>query len=357
MTATLARLAAIGPGALSDAELLSLLGIAKDIDPRASHARLSQILSPSQAGRVVAALEIGRRAMLASTPTTKLDQPAAIRDRLWPRIAHLKHEEFWVLLMNARCNEVGAVCVSHGGLSHCSVLPREVLAPALIWQAPLIACAHNHPSGDPRPSPDDLRLELLIDSAAQSLGLTVVDHLVITESGCHSARAGLISRSDIRIDRVDSEISLGPPRCRHDRRHGRPPAPPISSGLCGGRWSRRDLPESTRSSRGDTMKASRPKTARNRTIIEAAAAGQKHIAIAAEHGISQQRVSAIVGEAKMRALAPAVRARQARAATVPAFYLRPGYRGPDARRAAYEEDRADGRRDERAEREREDGDR
>ena len=202
-----------GPQALSALELVSVLvgsgtrgrpasAVAVDLLAcglaELRRARVQALLElpgvgEAQACRVVAALELGRRAVFASgPPRTPLLSPGAIASRLWVRLAHLVHEEFWVLLLNSRCEELRAVRISSGGLSHCSVLPREALAPALVHGAPLCAFAHNHPSGDPRPSPDDLRLQLLLDEAARALRVQVVDHLVLADGGVHSAREGLL---------------------------------------------------------------------------------------------------------------------------------------------------------------------
>ena len=207
------RMVAEGAQALSSLELVSVLvgsgtrgrpatSVAADLLTgglsELRRARVGALLElpgvgEAQACRVVAALELGRRAAFASsTPRKRLLTPGAIADRLWLRLAHLQHEEFWALLLNSRCEELRAVRISSGGLSHCSVLPREALAPALIHGAPLCAFAHNHPSGDPRPSPDDQRLQLLLDEAARALRVQVVDHLVIAEGGVHSAREGLL---------------------------------------------------------------------------------------------------------------------------------------------------------------------
>jgi DNA repair protein RadC len=142
---------------------------------------------------VAAALELGRRAVFVQAdPRARLDQPRLLLARLWPALAFLRHEEFWVVLLNARCEELAAVRISSGGLTHCSVMPREALSPALLHGAPCCAFVHNHPSGDPHPSADDLRLQLHLDEAARTLGVRVVDHLVLAEHGGHSARAGLL---------------------------------------------------------------------------------------------------------------------------------------------------------------------
>ncbi len=92
--------------------------------------------------------------------------------------------------MTARMEEVRCVRVASGGLTQCSVLPREAFAPALVHAAPCVAFAHNHPSGDPTPSSDDHRLQLMLDEAGRALGVRVVDHLVIAADGFHSARTG-----------------------------------------------------------------------------------------------------------------------------------------------------------------------
>ena len=207
------RLVEEGPQALSPVELLTVLvesaarrAHAPEVAARLlvsglgglRRARLQTLLATpglgeAQACRVVAGLELGRRVAHAQPAERKrLLHPGAIGERLWVRLAHLAHEEFWVLLLNARCEEVRAQRISSGGLTHCSVLPREALAPAVLHGAPLCAFAHKHPSGDPTPSPDDLRLQLVLDEGARALGLTVVDHLVLADGGIHSARAGLL---------------------------------------------------------------------------------------------------------------------------------------------------------------------
>ena len=207
------RLIAEGPQALSPVELLTVLvesasrrARAPDVAARLlvdglgglRRAQFPALLSTPgvgelQACRVMAGLELGRRAAHAVPAEKKrLLHPGAIGGRLWVRLAHLGHEEFWVLLLNARCEELRAQRISAGGLTHCSVLPREALAPAVLHGAPLCAFAHNHPSGDPTPSSEDLRLQLLLDEGARALGLTVVDHLVLADGGIHSARCGLL---------------------------------------------------------------------------------------------------------------------------------------------------------------------
>ena len=211
VAARMSRILEIGPGAVSDVELVAavLAGTGRRERPEGVAARLLEgglvrlrrmppcevlregRIRPAQAARLVAALELGRRAMAAEERRReRFLGPELIAARLWPLLADLAHEEFWAFLMTARMEEVRCVRVASGGLTQCSVLPREAFAPALVHAAPCVAFAHNHPSGDPTPSADDHRLELMLDEAGRALGVRVVDHLVIAADGFHSARTG-----------------------------------------------------------------------------------------------------------------------------------------------------------------------
>jgi DNA repair protein RadC len=204
----MSRILELGPGAVSDVELVAALlaGSGRRERPEAMAARLlegglsrlrrmppSEVLREvnlraPQAARVVAALELGRRALAAEhAQRERLLAADLIAARLWPLLADLAHEEFWALLLT---EEIRCVRIASGGLTQCSVLPREAFAPALVHAAPCVAFAHNHPSGDPTPSSDDHRLQLMLEEAARALGVRVVDHLVIAADGFHSARMG-----------------------------------------------------------------------------------------------------------------------------------------------------------------------
>jgi DNA repair protein RadC len=205
------RILEFGPGAVSDVELVAALlaGTGRRGRPEGVAARLleggllrlrrmsaTEMLAAAgvrstQAARLLAAVELGRRAMAAEQrERARYLLPDAIAARLWPLLADLAHEEFWAFLLTARMEEIRCVRVASGGLTQCSVLPREAFAPALVHAAPCVAFAHNHPSGDPTPSSDDHRLQLMLDEAGRALGIRVVDHLVIAADGFHSARTG-----------------------------------------------------------------------------------------------------------------------------------------------------------------------
>jgi len=202
-----------GPGFLSEEELLAILiGSGTRGHPvtevaarllrggvttlrRARYATLieSPGVGMAQACRVLAALELGRRAIaVLPSDRVRLWNAGVVARRLFPRLAFLGHEEFWVLLLNSRLEEIRAIRVSMGGLTHCSVLPREALAPALVHGAPVVLFAHNHPSGDPEPSAEDRHLQSALDESARMLGLRVADHVVLAEGGMYSRREGTL---------------------------------------------------------------------------------------------------------------------------------------------------------------------
>ena len=153
----------------------------------------TQGVSSQHAMRLLAALEFGRRAALAPLEDRpRMLHAQDIARHLWPRLAFLQHEEFWGVFMNSRLQEIQTVRIAAGGLTQCSVHAREAFAPALLLNATAVAFAHNHPSGDPTPSPEDQRLQLLLGEAGSALGIRVVDHLIVAQSGVHSAIEALL---------------------------------------------------------------------------------------------------------------------------------------------------------------------
>jgi DNA repair protein RadC len=199
------RILAEGPSLLCDAELLRIVLGTRD-ERLAAHLLAPGLLAlrratagdllmsgatDRHAAQLLAAVELGRRVAFAPGA----DKPRLLHARelaraIWPRLAHLAHEEFWTILMNARLQEIRSVRISLGGLTQCSVTPREAFAPALILRAPVVAFVHNHPSGDATPSAEDRRLQLLLDEAGRALGLRVIDHLVVGERTVHSSVEG-----------------------------------------------------------------------------------------------------------------------------------------------------------------------
>ena len=143
---------------------------------------------PSQVRRLLAVRELARRwhvppdsaAPAITSPREALLQFQDLRTS--PR------ECFAVLYLNTRNQPVGCERVAVGGLNVASLQPREVFGPALTLAAAGVILAHNHPSGDPTPSPEDLAVTHHLQEAGRLLGVEVLDHLVICAERFRSLR-------------------------------------------------------------------------------------------------------------------------------------------------------------------------
>jgi DNA repair protein RadC len=94
-------------------------------------------------------------------------------------LANLPHEEVHLLLLNGRSEVIGTVKVAQGGLHGCALTARDVLCPALAGGAAAFIMAHNHPSGDPTPSPDDITMTAHVKKCADIIGIPLVDHIIV----------------------------------------------------------------------------------------------------------------------------------------------------------------------------------
>lgn len=142
-------------------------------------------LGQAKACAVLAGLELGRRTV------TFRGRPIHSPEDALPHLswmAELKRERFHVLYLDSRRRLISSKTVSIGTLDASLVHPREVFAPAFELSASAILVAHNHPSGDPEPSPEDLALTHRLDRAARLLGFTLVDHLIVAGSDWISLR-------------------------------------------------------------------------------------------------------------------------------------------------------------------------
>ena len=106
-----------------------------------------------------------------------------------PRLRREQREHFLVLLLNARHEVIGRETVSIGSLNASIVHPREVFRPALIASAAAVVLVHNHPSGDPEPSEEDLSITKRLVEAGELLGIGVLDHVIVASRGVISFRS------------------------------------------------------------------------------------------------------------------------------------------------------------------------
>ena len=111
------------------------------------------------------------------TPTIACPRDAY--DLLGPEMKDLAQEQLRVLLLNVRNGAIGQRVIYQGNVNSSAVRPAEVLRPAIIESAPSIVISHNHPSGDPTPSPEDVKITRELVEAGNLLDIAVMDHLII----------------------------------------------------------------------------------------------------------------------------------------------------------------------------------
>jgi hypothetical protein len=141
----------------------------------------------ADARRFAALLEFARRA-LGPAPGVELSRPEDVVPLLheW---RSARREHFVGFYLNARNQLLARELVSVGSLSASIVHPREVFAPAIARAAAGVIVAHNHPSGDPEPSPEDIAVTRRLADAGTLLGIELLDHVVVAERGFVSLKA------------------------------------------------------------------------------------------------------------------------------------------------------------------------
>jgi len=141
-------------------------------------------IGPAQAARVVAALALGVRAVAQSRDRLgHIGSAGDVRRRLWPRVVSLEQEAFFAVAIDVRNKVLAEVEISRGHLTGVDVHPREVFRPLVRCGAAAAVCVHNHPSGDPTPSPEDLLLTRRLREVGELLGIPIIDHVIIAERG------------------------------------------------------------------------------------------------------------------------------------------------------------------------------
>ena len=205
------RLASVGPSALSAGELVALIW--NSGGRRASAYELAQqVLSgagglgelaradvaeltrepgvgPARAAQLVAAFELGRRSLTEHGAVRwTIRAPADVHARLGAQLATLEREELHVLLLNSKNAVTRQVLVYRGNVSTALVRIGELFRDAVRTHAAGLIVVHNHPSGDPEPSPDDIHLTAEAVAAGRLLDVAVLDHVVVASSGYVSLR-------------------------------------------------------------------------------------------------------------------------------------------------------------------------
>jgi DNA repair protein RadC len=135
----------------------------------------------AKAARLAAAVELGRRATFAASMAATIRMPDREAVEKWARtrVATLDHEELWILTLDGHHGLRGARRVASGGIHGLHVGPRDPLRFALREAASAFLLVHNHPSGDPTPSDEDIAFTRALTQAALVVGVPLLDHVVI----------------------------------------------------------------------------------------------------------------------------------------------------------------------------------
>ena len=129
-------------------------------------------------GELAVRYDVATRPELPEDPPS-IGCPEDVRKLLGPEMAPLAQEQLRVLLLNTRNRVVGQRVVYQGNVNASMIRPAEVLRPAVIEAVPSIIVCHNHPSGDPTPSPEDVACTRDLTQAGKLLGIELLDHVVI----------------------------------------------------------------------------------------------------------------------------------------------------------------------------------
>jgi DNA repair protein RadC len=211
-----ARLDQTGEEALADHELVALLLQAGDVRGSVTSRALSLLeglgglgglarhaglqpthlpgLGPIETIRLRAAFELGRRSISPPPPGNKpITSSAQVADWFRIRLQDSQRESIHALLLDGRNRPLTHLCIIQGSWTTCPLDPKMVYSACLRHGAPALILIHNHPSGDPSPSRDDLQLTERLKRAGQLVGVRLVDHLIVGRHGtCSLADRGLL---------------------------------------------------------------------------------------------------------------------------------------------------------------------
>lgn len=212
------RLLRLGGGALSDAELLAIIlgtgnsdETAIEMAERALSDSKAQYgtglgfliqstedeleaipgIGPAKAARLKACVELGKRLFCGTAPGEKpvtVRQGREVFDYMRSTVEGLDRECFCVLLLNSRNQVIAKEVVSLGSVDASIAHPREIFKSAIKRSAVSMILVHNHPSGDPSPSGDDIEITRRLVEVGRLLGIQVLDHVVIGRSSFASIR-------------------------------------------------------------------------------------------------------------------------------------------------------------------------
>jgi DNA repair protein RadC len=206
-----------GRGVLSDAELIGILigsgsknetavelarrilsSVGNDLNAlgKLNVAELCKFngIGEAKAISIIAALELGRRRKIVDAPQRiKISNSKSVFDAVGPQISDLLHEEFWVLYLDRSNHIIRKTNISKGGVSGTVVDARIIFKQAIENLASAIVLCHNHPSGNLKPSEEDIRITKKLKEAGKLVDIAIIDHIIIAGNNFFSfADEGLL---------------------------------------------------------------------------------------------------------------------------------------------------------------------
>ena len=209
------RFLKLGPEALSDAELFAILlrtgtinenvidmsnrliaeyGLDKLFECSLVELQKISGIGPAKAMQILTISELGKRHSQAQKPIKKITCAEDVFNHFHERLKDKKQEEFWILMLNTQNNIIGEHMVSKGILDATIIHPREVFKPAIKNSAAKIILVHNHPSGDCKPSEEDVEISTKILHTGEEIGVWVVDSVIISNEKWNSIKQLISSK-------------------------------------------------------------------------------------------------------------------------------------------------------------------
>jgi len=189
-----------GPEALSDAELFAIFlrtgtigenvtemsnrliaehGLDKLFDCSLKELQKIKGIGQGKAMQILSMAELGKRYNNSKTPIRKITCAEDVFKYFHERLKDKKEEHFYVLMLNTQNNIIAEQLISKGILDASIIHPREIFKPAIKNSASKIILIHNHPSGDPNPSPEDIEITKQLIEAGKLINIKVLDHVII----------------------------------------------------------------------------------------------------------------------------------------------------------------------------------
>lgn len=153
---------------------------------QASHEELTKLRGIGQvkALELHAAFELGRRLAVSGNSLDRrtIRLPRDVADLMFPELSHLTQEHFVCLFLNTKNHVIGKQTIFVGSLDASIVHPREVFKEAIKRSSASVICLHNHPSGDPTPSREDIAITKTLREVGELVGITLLDHVIIGDN-------------------------------------------------------------------------------------------------------------------------------------------------------------------------------